>query len=510
MKTLLVLTTGQTDVQLVLGDKRHKLDGKICGLLHDKIVLQPWSLVDAPKARSRDAITLPDASSPETDSPNEPPRGKTLLSAGALHLCTPKLDAVLAYLQGRSERQVPDSVLILETSRVSAGDPRQAGAILKKRLEERGVSDIERVAFLKDNEHLEDVSKDPLDAVVRQKVIATIHEAIAKATEQLGKGDRVYVATTGGLAAANESVNELVRLFCVGGPDVVALEVPDGDRGRNDDVAVEEKFHPSAGFRARWQALSLIERGNLLGAWGAASHLEGVPGQDWTKVVYWLKQFASSLPLPEECDWDVLRHPRMAVRTALRVEFALRAGDIPRAVHGTVAFFEAALWDGLYERVKRSDDPKRKKHFKFIDGTTALPENLLKKGDGSDDDRKCPFEYKDTTDDGSWYFIYDSDGGPAARLAKYFLMREALVRFDTVLGSEFRSLRNDVAHNEPTTELMDGARQKMRNAKLWSEQDTFLTQPLVQSVLNELEVDAPGDLLKNLLSSVRERLLSLT
>jgi hypothetical protein len=72
--------------------------------------------------------------------------------------------------------------------------------------------------------------------------------------------------------------------------------VPDGDRAKQDDRAVEEKFHPAAGYRARWHALSLIEKGNLLGAWGAVSHLEGSPGQEWTQVIKWLARFASSCP----------------------------------------------------------------------------------------------------------------------------------------------------------------------------------------------------------------------
>src|SRR5690606_2444421 len=99
---------------------------------------------------------------------------------------------------------------------------------------------------------------------------------------------QVFVATTGGLAAANELINELVRLHAVGRPSVTALEVPDGDRVDQPDRAVEEKFHPAAGYRARWHALSLIEKGNFLGAWGAVSHLDGEPGQDWTRVIQWL------------------------------------------------------------------------------------------------------------------------------------------------------------------------------------------------------------------------------
>jgi hypothetical protein len=45
------------------------------------------------------------------------------------------------------------------------------------------------------------------------------------------------------------------------------------------------------------------------------------------------------------------------------------------------------------------------------------------------------------------------------------------------LGSSIRELRNDVAHNEPTPDLMNKARTCMQAAALWSTTDTFLNQP---------------------------------
>jgi hypothetical protein len=289
---------------------------------------------------------------------------------------------------------------------------------------------------------------------------------------------------------------------------VTALEVPDGDRAKQDDRAVEEEFHPAAGYRARWHALSLIEKGNLLGAWGAVSHLQGAPGQDWTQVIKWLAHFASSLPLPTGCDLPILSHQRMAVRAALRVELALRAGDIPRAVHGAVAFFEAALWDRLGERIERSSDPKKRRFFKVKSGEAPTGDKLLRQGDGSDDDRRRPFELKETVGGVDWYWVYDGDGGPGARLAKYFLQSEALTKLDTALGSSIRELRNDIAHNEPTPDLMNDARTRMRTVALWSNTDTFLSQSLVQAVLKELGETEPEKLLVNLLAEVRRRLVA--
>jgi hypothetical protein len=482
MTSLLVMTAGQADVQLVKDAQRHKLDGNTCGTLHDAIRERSWSVVDPPKARSRDLIKV--------------------LPVGDLTLCTPKLDAVLAHLGDA----LPSSALILETNRQDARDPRMSGEVMERGLRDRGVSQVLRVAFLTGTEQLEDPSND-VDAVVRRAVAATLSDAIAEQVEPLTKDDKVFVATTGGLAAANELINELVRLHAVSGPSVTALEVPDGDRAQQDDRAVEEEFHPAAGYRARWHALSLIEKGSLLGAWGAARHLRGAPGQDWTQVIEWLAQFAASLPLPTGCDLTILSHRRMAVRAALRVELALRAGDIPRAVHGTVAFFEAALWDRLGERLERSSDPRKRRYFKVKSGEAPTGDKLLRNGDGCDDDRKRPFELKETVGGVAWYWVHDADGGPAARLAKRFLQSDTLTTFDRALGT-IRELRNDIAHTEPTPELMSDARTRMQTAALWSNTDTFLSQSRVQAVLKELGETEPEQLLVNLLAEVRRRLVA--
>jgi hypothetical protein len=478
MKTLLIMTVGQTDVQLVKDDQRHKFDGNTCGKLHDNIKERSWSVVDAPKARSRDLIKE--------------------LPEGDLTLCTPKLDAVLAHF-GNAR---PSSALILETNRQDERDPRLAGEVMARRLNDRDVKPVTRVAFLTENEQLEDPSND-VDAVVRRSVVTTLSDAIAKQVEPLRRDDKVYVATTGGLAAANEITTELVRLHSVGGPVVIALKVPDGNRGGHDDRAVEEKFHPAAGYRARWRALSLIERGNLLAAWGAVSHLEGAPGQEWTQVVQWLARFASSLPIPESCDIPILTHRRMAVRAALRVELALRAGDIPRAVHGTVAFFESALWDHLLDRFERTGAKNRGlAALRLKPGVSAPAGPELLRNDQSDEreKRNCPFE---RLDDGGYLFYEDGAG----RFARGYVQSQKLKELTDAI-TKIKDLRNDVAHNEPTPDLIGDARRRMQEASLWSKDSTFLTQGLVQDVLRELGEHSPEQICESLIKTVRSRLLA--
>jgi len=305
------------------------------------------------------------------------------------------------------------------------------------------------------------------------------------------------VATTGGLAAANELINEMVRLHAVSGPTVNALEVPDRERVQGEDRAVEEKFHPAVGFRARWHALSLVEKGNLLGAWGAVSHLKDKPGQGWTQVVEWLAQFASSMPfeppLPSDSDLMVLDHKRMAVRAALRVELALRAGDIPRAVHGTVAFFEAALWDWLRQRDFAQQDGALgtlESGFTFTMSLTGEKKDRFKKIKGT-----------------QVWRIDDFHAGVLAWLS--ILNITSLSKIWDALNDDVRNLRHDVAHNEPTSDLMKESRTRIQAAQLWSNTDTFLSQPLVQNVLKELGEPHPAQLCDDLLSTVRKRLRTI-
>jgi hypothetical protein len=260
---------------------------------------------------------------------------------------------------------------------------------------------------------------------------------------------------------------------------------------------------PLVSFQSRRRALELIARGNLLGAWAIAEPLHGDETEHaWTRVIEWLACFASSLPIPESCDIPVLTHRRMAVRAALRVELALRAGDIPRAVHGTVAFFEAALWDHLLDRFERTNKKCRGRDaLRLKDGVSGPSGRQLLRNDEPDEKEKrnCPFE---RLDDGTYLFFEDGAG----RFSRDYVQSEKLKRLTDAI-TKIRELRNDVAHNEPTPALMKDARKRMQDASLWSTQNTFLSQSLIQDVLKELGEPDPAELCDNLIAEVRSRLL---
>lgn len=306
MTTLLVLTAGQSDVQVVVDGVRRELSRDRCAALHDELERRGYALVDAPVRKERSVDTLAD---------------------GELNLSTPKLDAVLREV-------LPDAALVLETRRdahAAPGDPRFAGAVLQARLKNRRVDAVHRHAYLQGAERLED-RDEPRDAVVRREVVQRLEQAVRDTIEAV-KPSRIVVAATGGFPVVTNLVEEIVRLYAA--VPVEAFEVADGTKSNppavDRAVARTAVPEPLASFQARRRALELVERGNLLGAWAVAEplHADAIERR-WTQVVEWLARFASSLPIPEGCDIPVLSHRRMSVRAALRVELALRAGDIPQ------------------------------------------------------------------------------------------------------------------------------------------------------------------------------------
>jgi hypothetical protein len=477
MNTLFVLTLGQTDVQVVVDGARRELRKDRCAALHDEIARRKWCVVDAPNRKADPPVeTLPE---------------------GELLLCTPKLDAVL-------RERVPTAALLLETRRdanSAPGDPRFAGAVLEARLRAKGVGQVYRLAYLESTERLENRDQ-PRDAVIRREVVKRLERAVRDAIGE-AKPSRIVIAATGGFPVVSDLVEEIVRLHaCV---PVDAFEVPDGARADppTADRAVLRTTvpEPRISFQARRRVLDLISRGSLLGAWAVAEPLHGDDVERrWTRIIEWLYFFASSLPIPDDCDVEVLKHDCMAVRATLRVEFALRAGDIPRAVHGTVAFFEAALWDHLKPHIEeRSKDAKGRAIVRLSE---APSRELCQASDGINAFRPAQAP---PGKPGDWYYVEDS-GHAAWKLIETYLKKPklaALYKATTCI----RELRNDVAHNEPTPELMDDACQRMTEAGIWSSDRRFLTQEIIRGVLTELGETEPESMCDKLIATVRSRLL---
>ncbi len=484
MKTLLILTTGQTDVQLIVGDKRQEFKKNQCGRLHVELEeRKDWCILTAPDIKMEGEVI---------DLPSE-----------AFSICTPKLDAVLQYLN--TNGFAVTNVLILETRRnpsVEHGDPRAAGIVLERRLREclDPDLDIHRVAYLQENERYDDQKN-----IIRRDVVKRLDQAIREATQKISNG-QVVVATTGGIPVIALLVDEMVQLYAELGASVELVEVADSAKRipPTKDIAILRHSvpEPTESYRARRNALDLINHGNFLGAWGAVKHLDSDEVErEWTRVVEWLSLFAASMPLPPECDILVLKHRLMSVSAALRVELALRAGDVARAVHGTVAFFESALWDHLFNHYERH----KTKHRWFRLNPTP-PEGLVRiKGITEAKNHGRPFEVTGTENGITWYRIIEEDVC-AKHIVEHYLQKKALYRLSEVVR-RVRYLRNDVAHNEPTPSLMAGARRQMVKEGLWSSDGRFLTQGLIRDVLAELGEPHPENLCNNLIMTVRERLL---
>lgn len=486
MTAILVMTTGTTDVQFIHGDKRHEIRG---GLLHDALRDRPtdWTIGDShlPKAGKGD-----------------PPA--TLAETGALKVATPKIDAVIDYCKAKGI--APSRALFIDTDR--PGDPHHAGRVLEKRLKEQYPSAKACVVSVLSEGRVEGDAqgRGAVKSEVVERVSKAVLDIITKPPIAGPAAAKIVVSTTGGIPAINELVEELAQLHAVqaGIPadGRYSLDVPDSQAGGGgaSDHAVLRTHGVAASVQARHRALALLRQGHLHGAWGAVRHLKGVDGETWVDVVKWLHLWASSQPLDDACDISLLKHERQAVRAALRVEFALMADDVPDAVHGTVAFFEAALWDHLNERLDRWQPEGKPLLHALKDGDP--PQDLVSQ---RGDCKRQPFECREARDGRRWYRVHD-DARSADRLVHRFLRQDALSRLAKAI-SGVRALRNDVAHATPTETLMRTARAMMNKADLWSEMPTrFLCQELVAATLKELGVEGPMDLATKLIKDADERL----
>ena len=161
------------------------------------------------------------------------------------------------------------------------------------------------------------------------------------------------------------------------------------------------------------------------------------------------------------------------------------------------------MWDHLAPYLTRQDVPNKHRLYK-VDPTPD--DDLVRRGDGSSDDRRRPFEVAEDVDGVCRYRVFDNDVC-GIRLAKRYLKQEHLQKLGQAV-SKVRELRNDVAHNEPTPELMNAARRRMAEASLWSSDGTFLCQPLVQTVLKQLGEEHSERLCHSLLATVKGLLIA--
>jgi hypothetical protein len=478
---LLIMTAGRTDVQLVQDGVRREIDKSVCRAYHAWLEQHSdWTIVDSPLKQPGAVQELP---------------------APGMFVATPKLDAVLDYILQNPAWCLCHALLLYTRRDEGDEEPFYAAEVSKKRLTQRmGSVPVTLEVYLRGNERLNDLS-DPREAVLAHRIAARAEEAILNAARTTSP-NVIVVASAGGIPGVADLVEEVSRLHSPPGAEHHILEVTDGSRGRppGPDVAVprERVPAPAASFRLRRISLSLIERGDLLGAWGVASeHHPDEQERRWTRVIDWLRCFAASLPMDPACDIPLLQsNMRAAAQAGVRVEMALRLGDIPRAVHGTVSFFEAALHDHLGQRLEFLPGIPRQVRVRT---PADHPSPVLTQRQRSG---KRAFINIDSTT----YKIWDG-GDCAVALARDYVRAAELTKFaEIVTVPPVSELRNDVAHGVPTQERMNEAEHVMQDKGLWSADRRFLSQPLVQEVLSELGVPEPGHLCVELLKDVRGRL----
>lgn len=476
-RALLVLTAGHTDVQLLEGEARHELDKDYAGPLHAQLASRTdWTLADSkPKGR-------------------EP---RSALPEGPFQLCTPKLDEILRYLDDHGLQLA--HALILHTDRPPhKRDPAQAGPILQRRLHEREHSSIALVSYMSGgDETLEDTTTAG-DEIIRREVVTRLDSALAAAlAHPPGPFDVVVLATTGGLPKVQALVEELARLRAAPLP-CTSLEVADAKRDLAERaIPRSPKTDPSVVVAATRHALALVERGDFIAAWGAVAHL--APPQI-SPVFRWLYEWATSMPhepgKEPPADFPLPRADQRALAAALRVELALRHGDIAHAIHKTFAFFEAAIWDLLHrDHIQGPHAPDAPLSFVLHPPPLDDAEGNLKP------EAKHPGHHR-----------VKNYGIGSFEIRKRYLAKHTpstasiapLKAFADAVG-QVEDFRNMIAHGEPQRARLGAAREKMGQLRLWSRKrvPSITTQPLFQDVLAALGAPALADQLGKLLAATR-------
>lgn len=478
--TLLIISTGQTDVQLVVDGKRRAIEKRYCGEIHgelQKLNSSAWMVVDAP---------------PIDKNRQDWPSG--VLPPAPVAVCTPKLDAASTYLEKDGDRV--DRVLILETIRDIGSDPHFAGGVLQRRIQERnGGVQVIRATYLSGNERLEDRA-DARDAVVRRDVVRRLDHAIR---DSVGGATRVIVASTGGLGQVPPLLDAIAQLYTVPPARLDFVEIPEPKEGDDEAVSRTKVVEPTEVYRARANALSLLRRGDWVAAWGTASVYSGEPEQAvWTEPIHRLYLFATALPVPEE--WLVSAGlTNMAARVALRAEAALRCGDIPTAIHRTVSFLEAA-----FDEHVRRDGRLQATDERDVYRIETVAEDLIYSDGSNRHHLRRPFQRKGE----GKYKLTRTIPCIQSLLSNYLQgCDKARVLANLVQTNRVNDLRNEVAHDEPDGKKLADAKELMVRAGLWTQSDSILQATVVQDALIELAVENPEQLWDRLVRGVERQVL---
>lgn len=494
MSGLLIYTTGDTDVQLVENGQRWELKR---GIAREFSRQHGWSVVssDLPKA--------------------DPKEKKGIPKEGPFHVCTPKLDAILHYL--RAHNIAIERALLLYTDRPTQPngreDPYHVIPVLEHRISLEHIKPYS-VTYLSAGD-LEGAPEGPAqDSVLQRSVAQCIERAIAQHLSQTS--DDVVIAVLGGHPIIREVVDELVPLHARG-RQVLHLRLPDLSRTTPTTPSSEaasfsylEKparytpSSPSATISARRHALTLVEKGNFVAAWGSVAHLEQEPScQRWVSALRWLYQWATSQPIDEACNVPIISEITGAAAVALRVEQALVNGELHRAIANTSAFFEELAWTHLRsgyladsgQRTNNgaplyivTPEPERSKGFP----QQGQPRRVCNFGDGHQDILK--------------YLI---DKSELARRHTPGIFATQALELLAPMTEDVQSARNNTAHSEPDRDQLRAATATFRDLGLWTADNHFLSAPLISAALREIGTPDPESLFDRLVAAIRARLLAL-
>lgn len=363
MTTLLLVSAGRTDLQVVISD-----NGRECRTIptslrafHESLLQNRDWVID------EEAVRLDPFG--DRDDIGPPPEYCLCDSEGRVRLVPAKLKSLL------DEVGTVDAAVVFASWRdpeVDRREPVAVGPILAGWIEARNRGDSARardlalqrsepwdpeqsdwpggaqwVNILRGQERLEGDGQE--QQAISRKLVIRLHLALRRLKDNL-KPDRVVVARTGGFPAVKELM-VLVANLVFGSERVSVREVPERASQPVPEGADYQKS-PQETYRLREAALVRVRRGDLE---AAAAFAAGVRDDTWER--HWAEPVIAAAdwlvgrsPVPSNAPEYLKRLNSIHLRcfwAAARAEAALRAGRIQEAVINSVTFWDAALLDAI-------------------------------------------------------------------------------------------------------------------------------------------------------------------
>ena len=495
MTTLLMVTAGRTDLQVVVNDNGREVRTTPGDLraFHESLLGDRDWVVDEAAVGYEEFSDRPDIAPSARDCIRD--------NEERIRLVPAKLKPILDRFDGI------DAAVVLASRRdaMFKNEPVAVGPVLAGWIEARNRGDLSAarqlardrvkpwdpsndrwpggaqwVNLLRGTETFEG---DDLLRPVSRQVVDRLHATLDRLRNELNP-DKVIIARTGAFPDLKQLVVAATGLI-FGPGRVIVAEVPER-LNKVVQVGANLQKSPEEAYRLREAALSRIRRGDLEGAAAfAARALDDEWESHWAgPVVAAADWLAGRGPVPAKAPKYLQHLNNVSLRcflAAARAEAALLGDRIHEAVISSVTFFDAALLDAIqgFPWVSGVDELNR-----ILRAKCTPPSSLTERGLALQHIRNDEWSYH-TIRKAAWISEMHHD------------MRDAFQRMQDALQNgrpPIVNYRHMAVHGRLVGKYLDNAEKAFRDAGIWSQKRFLYSGGPASEILAKLGGPGPGSL----------------